>query len=123
MTRETTRAQLTDAISAHRLWQARLAYVIATGVPTADAIALTSRDDQCSFGRWLYGIVPADNERAHHEICKRLHARFHAEAIGALRLMSEGQQARALASISTGGDFTEASRLLIEAMTDWRRAK
>jgi len=123
MTRETTRAQLIDAISAHRLWRTRLANVIGAGVPTDDDIALASRDDRCSFGRWLYGIVPADNERAHYEICKRSHAYFHAEAVRALRLASEGQQARALASISTDGDFMEASRLLIEAMTDWRRSK
>jgi hypothetical protein len=123
VTRETTRAQLTDAISAHLLWKAQVAYVIAAGVPTANDIALASRDDQCRFGRWLYDMVPADNERAHYAICKRLHAYCHAEALRALRLMSEGQQARALASISTDGDFTEASRLLIEAMKDWRRSK
>jgi len=121
MIKETTKAELIDAISAHEVWKSRLVYEITADVRTEDPV-LAARDDRCRFGRWLYGTTPTAGDEAHYRTCKRLHAAFHAEAARTLRLVSAGQQAQAQAAMSVNGSFTTASRALTRAMMDWRQS-
>ncbi len=119
MGEDSTDAAITKAIGAHGAWKKRLAAAIQAGSHDEN-VSQVAKDDQCAFGRWLHGTTPTAAEADRHHEATRLHARFHTEAAATLRLVSDGQQAQARATIEPGGPFAEASRLLTQAMIDWR---
>ena len=118
---DSTDAAITKAIGAHGAWKKRLAVAIEAGSHNED-VARVAKDDLCAFGRWLHGTPPTAAEADRHHEAVRLHARFHTEAAATLRLVTAGQQGEAKAMIGAGGRFFEASRVLTQAMIDWRHA-
>jgi hypothetical protein len=85
-------------------------------------VSTVAQDNQCEFGRWLHGSQPTASDQARHQEARKLHATFDKEAASTLRLVSSGHQSQAQVSVSTGGAFAEASRLLTKTMIEWRQA-
>jgi len=106
-------------IAAHAAWKARLRAAVSSGkfeVPSATV----ARDNQCEFGKWLYGLSGNETETEHFSAVKKLHARFHEEAAKVVTLATSGQTAKAEEAIGVQGDYTKASAELTRAMVAWR---
>ncbi len=112
--------EITKAIAAHGQWKLRLKTAIETG--SLDFTVDTIRsDDQCVFGKWLYGdtITPEIKASPHYSRVKTLHARFHQEAAKVAEAVLAGRKTEAETSMGITGDFTRASTELTRAMMDW----
>ena len=115
--------EITKAIGAHGMWKNRLHSAIETGKSefTVDHV---SHDNNCDFGRWLYGssIPPTSKLKPDYDACRRLHADFHREAAGVLKLALSGQKDKALSAMDRNGKFAEVSANLTTAMMKWQKA-
>ncbi len=112
--------QIQTAIVAHGMWKARLRDAIQNGNSSFQVDAVR-RDDQCDFGRWLYGDAHrAHGTDPHFEVVRSLHAGFHGEAAKVLGFAVSGDRSRAEASMGTWGPFNHVSGALIIALTRWR---
>jgi len=108
-------------VAAHAAWKARLRAAVSSGkfeVPSATV----SRDDQCEFGKWLYGLSGKETQTEHFSAVKRLHARFHEEAAKVVTLATSGEMGKAEEAIGVQGDYTKASGELTQAMVAWRNS-
>ena len=114
--------QITAAVTAHAAWKVRLSQAIAAG--SSDfAVATVRQDNQCPFGKWLYGEVdPTSRSSPHYETVRKLHASFHVGAAGVLALALAGKRAEAEAAMAPGSEFARASTQLTLALTAWQRA-
>ncbi|HMK29272.1 MAG TPA: CZB domain-containing protein [Terriglobales bacterium] len=114
---------LQKAISAHASWKIRLRTAISGEKldVTSDAV---KADDQCEFGKWLYGseLSHAEKQDDHYRTVKQLHAQFHQEASKVVGWISGGQKELAEKAMSPGGGFSKASTALTEAMVKWRES-
>ncbi len=115
--------QIAAAITAHELWNTRLSRVVDQGVVAADVQA-AARIDLCDFGRWLASpaVPPELRRHANFREAARLHAIFHDAAARALRAFAEQHLLAAAVSLNAGGEYSEASRLLIAHMRHWEAA-
>jgi hypothetical protein len=110
--------QLDKAIAAHGAWKERLEGAIETGeidIP----VETIKVDDQCEFGKWLYGEgaeVAADHADRYAKV-KELHAQFHAAAGHVAELATGGKADEAKEAL--GGNYHSASSQLTEEMTAW----
>jgi chemoreceptor zinc-binding protein len=111
------------AIAAHTGWKARLRTAVSTGKFEV-ATATVEADNQCDFGKWLYGSELSATEKAtdHFRSVKQLHAQFHREAATVVSLATSGQKDKAEAAIGLEGSYSKASRALTEAMVKWRES-
>jgi chemoreceptor zinc-binding protein len=111
------------AIAAHTGWKARLRTAVTSGTFEV-AVATVRADNQCEFGKWLYGSELSDSDKAadHYQTVKQLHARFHQEAAAVVSLATSGQKDKAEAAIAMDGCYSKASRSLTEAMIRWRES-
>ncbi len=95
-----------------------------SGVPDPQrAEAITVRkDNQCEFGKWLYGSDLSQTERKteNYLTVKQLHAQFHEQAAKVVELVISGQKEAAEKAIGLSGDYTKVSSELTKAMTRWR---
>ena len=112
-------AEITNAIGAHGMWKMRLRTAITTGrgeVTSATACC----DDQCPFGKWLYGpSLNADlRQGMPYQVVRRLHAEFHRSAGSVLAYVERGNASLAQGTLE--GDFTERSEKLVRALTKWK---
>lgn len=114
-------AQITNAIGAHGAWKKRLATAVASGTHRED-IGAVAMNDKCAFGKWLRETEPSGRDTAAHHRAAELHADFHVAAATVLRHISGGKIEEARASLSQGGNFAEASRVLTAAMIAWRKS-
>ncbi len=110
------------AIWAHAGWKKRLKDVIESGrvdVP----IAKIRADDQCDFGRWLYGREISAEEKAseQYRLVKELHAQFHQQAASVAELAIHGKAAEATKAMDLFGDYSRASSKLTNALAEWRK--
>jgi len=108
-------------IAAHAAWKARLRAAIKSGkfeVP----VATVSKDNQCEFGKWLYGLSGNEAQTEHFSAVKRLHARFHEEAAKVVTLATSGQTGKAEEAIGVQGDYTKVSAELTHALVVWRNS-
>jgi hypothetical protein len=114
-------AQLDNAIAAHGEWKARLVKAIQVG-ELGISLDTLRRDDQCAFGKWLYGdsLSAADKASVDYESVKKLHAAFHvaAGAVGESALSGHGNEATQL--LAFGGAYTQASANLVLALVRWK---
>ncbi len=112
--------EITKAIGAHGMWKMRLHSAIEMG-KSEFAPDQVSHDNQCDFGRWLYGssVPPAAKQQPDYEACRRLHAEFHQEAAKVLTLAVTGQKDKALHAMDPSGKFAEVSGHLTGAMMKW----
>jgi methyl-accepting chemotaxis protein len=98
------------AIEAHQEWKVRLRAVIESKSQEKLDPNVVCRDDQCELGRWIHGEGGRqfDDEPQFADL-RRKHAYFHACAGRVLLLAQSGHKDRAIAEISPGGDFAQAS--------------
>ena len=119
------REEIQTAIQSHASWVARLRAAIegpqAGAFGSEFALPKVSADDQCSFGRWLYGDSLSERERssASYREVRRLHAAFHEAASDALGLALAGMRTAALNAVGPGGQFADLSKELIKALEEW----
>ncbi len=114
--------EIKKAIGAHGMWKSRLEAAIQTGKSEFSPDQIR-HDDNCDFGRWLYGttISPAAKHTPDYEACRHLHAEFHTEAAQILKLALGGQKDKALSAMHGTGRFAEVSGHLTSAMVKWSK--
>ncbi len=114
--------QIQTAIGAHGMWKARLRQAVESGA-SEFKVDIVRRDDQCDFGRWLYGEARrVHGNDAQFELVRSLHAEFHGEAARVLGHAVAGYRGQAEASMGIGGPFSRVSSSLTGALTRWRAA-
>ena len=113
--------QLDKAIGAHGLWKTRLRMAIDTG-KTAVEVETIRQDNQCVFGKWLYGdtLTSLDKASGHYTSVRALHADFHKTAAHVAELAVAGKKKDAEEMIANG-DYARISVKLIQAMMDWKK--
>lgn len=113
--------EINKAVGAHGMWKARLKSVIETGKTDLDP-EVVAQDNQCEFGKWLYGptITQAD-KTADYEKVRQLHARFHKCACATLKKALSGDKKGADDDLSMRGAFSAASGELTTAMMAWKK--
>jgi len=112
---------LRKAIVAHSGWKTRLQAALNTG--KCDVASATAKaDNQCDFGKWLYGpdISAVDKQTEFYRTVKQLHAQFHQEAAKVIDWTTSGNKKAAEQSMALGGSYLKASSQLVEAITKWR---
>lgn len=111
--------EISNAIGAHGAWKLRLRTAIVCG--RCDVTPAQVRcDDQCEFGRWLYGPGLSEAMKAGkpYAVVKRLHSAFHHSA--AQVLDQALRQNGAAADTLMKGEFAERSETLVRALTKWK---
>jgi len=116
----TTHQQIVKAIGAHGMWKSRLQRAIDQGASDVN-ITEVRQDNQCEFGKWLYGAELATNAKTspHYEQCRRLHREFHLAASKVLTLAIGNKKTEATHAMSPDSDFAKVSTALTKAMMDW----
>lgn len=111
--------EITKGIGAHGLWKQRLIDAIANGKSDwkPDTVCM---DNQCDFGKWLYGASPADKKSPHYETVKSLHAQFHKVAGEILRLALSGKKSEANTAMGDNSQYRDLSSKLTKEMMAWR---
>lgn len=108
------------AISAHGAWKARLKTAIDSG-KIETPIATIRQDNQCIFGKWLYGSTITAEVRSspNYKTARELHADFHKAAGEVAELATAGKKAEAEKMLALGGKYADASAKLTTAMMAW----
>jgi len=121
MTTTTLQDQISAAIGAHGLWKRRLRQAIDTG-KTDMSVEVVKNDQQCAFGKWLYGpeLPAAEKSSAHYKKCADLHRRFHASAAAVMSLALAGKKQEARDALEDNHDFAKISSELTRALTTWK---
>ena len=114
--------ELDKAIGAHGMWKARLKSAVDTGKTDAP-VETIRQDNQCAFGKWLYGPAPtaADQASDHLKSVKALHAQFHRTAASVAELALRGKKAEAEKMMAFGGEYAAISGKLTQAMMEWKK--
>ncbi len=114
--------EIKKAIGAHGLWKSRLQSAIETG-KSEFAPDHIRHDNNCDFGKWLYGpsVAAAIKHKPEYESCRQLHAAFHQEAATVLKLALGGHKDQAQNAMARGGKFAEISGDLTSAMMKWMK--
>jgi len=117
------KAEIEKAMGAHGLWKNRLKQVLNTGV-TDIPVATIQLDNQCAFGKWLYGsaLTPADTASVHYKTVKELHAQFHKAASHVAACGVRGDRVGVEKMMAFGGLYSEVSSKLTQAMMAWKNA-
>lgn len=112
-------AGIEQAINSHALWMSRLRQAILDAQSLIDVEAIRA-DDQCEFGKWLYGSRLSDGDRAsrYYQEVNRLHAEFHQAAARVVELAASGKTRDAYELLY--GDYITMSGRLAIAMRAWR---
>lgn len=111
--------EINAAIGAHGAWKLKLRTAISHGKSDTSP-EVVCKDDQCAFGKWLYGpSLDADTRAGKpYEVVKRLHADFHKCASNVLRKAVSGNERDANALFE--GEFTDRSQILVVALSKWK---
>lgn len=111
---------INDAIGSHGAWKLHLRTAISTGRGEISS-SIAGCDDQCAFGKWLYGSDIDYTTRAGvpYHVVKRLHAEFHRAAGSVLAYVERGNAGAAQTAMA--GEFTERSEKLVRALAKWKR--
>ncbi len=115
--------EIDRAIGAHGMWKSKLRQMVTTGQADTTAAAIRV-DNQCVFGKWLYGqtLSVADRKSTHYTAVKDLHAQFHATASKVAEHALAGRKAEAEKMLALGGEYSEVSSKLTSAMMAWKRS-
>ncbi len=119
MPNETMLDAIKKAMGAHGAWKLKLRTAINVGRSEITP-AKAACDDQCEFGKWLYGSTIDRETRSGmpYQVVRRLHAEFHGCAGKVLSLALSQRKTEAAALLE--GEFTERSAKLVRALTKWR---
>lgn len=112
---------LEKAIAAHAAWKAKLRSAAIGGkLDTTPAVA--KADNQCVFGKWLYGpeVASAEAQSEQYRGVRELHAEFHRQAGRVLEFAAAGNCTAAEKEMSLQGSYTRASSALTMALVRWR---
>jgi methyl-accepting chemotaxis protein len=114
---------LKTAVSAHAAWTSRLKAAIANkhlDIP----VATVKVDNQCQFGKWLYGEQLSGEEKRtdSYRTVKQLHAQFHEAASAVAQFAIAGQTEAAENAMSAGSEYTRVSSALTAALNNWSAA-
>lgn len=110
------------AIVAHAGWKRRLSEAAETRTCTI-TVDKAGLDNQCEFGKWLYGNganLSSREKGEEYEEVRALHATFHKCAAKTLKLALDGDRAGYEAERHYSGDFTQRSADLTHAIVRWR---
>lgn len=109
------------AIAAHARWKARLRSAVDTGKFDV-TVAIVKTDDQCEFGKWLYGpdFSAAERQTQNFRAAKDLHAKFHLEAAKVVEWATSGHKDMAEEAMGLQGSYTKASSALTRELVEWR---
>jgi hypothetical protein len=74
-------------------------------------VAIIGADNQCEFGKWLYGadFSAAEKQTQCFRTAVDLHAKFHREAARVVELATSGHKDQANAAMGLQGSYTKAS--------------
>lgn len=114
--------ELDKAIGSHGTWKLRLQLVIATG-ETDTPVEILRQDDQCAFGKWLYGPAFASMDKAsvHYKMVKDFHAEFHRMAAHVATMATDGKNQEAKEMLRHYDEFSELSTRLTRVMVEWKK--
>jgi hypothetical protein len=115
--------EIDKALEAHGAWKDRLMEAVYSGkvdVPVANI----RTDNQCAFGKWLYGTTLTDEDRAteHYSNVVRLHAEFHKVAAQIAGLATVGKRSEAQRMLEFGNEYTKVSGQLSLALKRWKES-
>jgi hypothetical protein len=118
-----TDAEIKEAIGAHGLWKGRLKKAIEGGTAELQP-SVVQQDNQCAFGKWLYGssLTSLEKNSPHYAECRELHRSFHVAAAKVLNLALTGRTQEANQAMGPGSEFGRLSLALTRAMTQWHDA-
>jgi hypothetical protein len=113
--------ELDKAIGDHEVWKIQLKSAIESG-SIATPIQTIRMDNQCVFGKWLYGSTISAKDKAsnHYKLVKVLHSEFHRVAARVAELALYGDKTEAEKIIAIGGDYARISSKLSQAMMEWK---
>jgi methyl-accepting chemotaxis protein len=109
--------QIDAAIELHESWKTRLLRAIEAGSSEWTPRTVKA-DNQCDFGRWLYGCSPEAKASPYYNAIKQLHAQFHAEAGRVLEIALLGNKDNAIAELDK--QYAEISAALIAELLNWK---
>ena len=111
--------EINNALGANAIWKMRLRGAIKDGHCETTA-ACACQDNQCAFGKWLYGptIDPVTKAGTPYQVVKRLHAEFHRTAGSILAYVERGDPASALSAMT--GEYQHRSDRLVQALNKWK---
>ncbi len=112
--------EIKKAVGDHGMWKKRLKGAVETGKIHVQ-ISTIKADDQCNFGKWLYGSTITEKEKnsSHYQNVCELHAAFHEKASKVAELATSGHKEAAMKMLEVNGEFTTASAALTTAMMAW----
>ena len=112
--------EIKKAVGDHGTWKKTLKNAVDTGEIKIQ-ISTIQADNQCSFGRWLYGSTITENEKnsRHYQQVLEFHSAFHEKASEVAQLAISGHKARAMKMLEVNGEFTTASANLTTSMMAW----
>ena len=118
-----TKEVIDKAILAHGKWKTRLNDFINGKTPDFD-ITKAGTDNNCDFGKWLYGDTVDDNDRksVYYQKIKDLHADFHKTVKEVAELIVIGKKEDAKKMISdVNGSYSRISTQLVLQLVDWEK--
>lgn len=102
------------AIEAHQRWKMRLQAVIEMKSSETLDPKVVCRDDQCDLGKWIHGEAGRRfSDDPQFVELRSKHAYFHVCAGRILTLAQAGQKERAMAEMSSMGEFSRVSRSVV----------
>ena len=112
--------EIKKAVGDHGTWKNTLKNAVDTGKIDVPITAIKA-DNQCSFGKWLYGptITEKQKNSEHYHKVQETHAVFHETAAKVAQLAISGEKAHAMKMLEMNGEFTTASAELTTAMMAW----
>lgn len=114
-----TKKLIQNNLNAHLLWKLRFEFAISGQVPIHTPSPVLSADDQCPFGKWLYGptLSSEDMEGGDFENVRELHAQFHKIAGQMQDLIDKNEVTKARELLL--GEFDQSSKELVTALEAW----
>jgi hypothetical protein len=112
--------EIKNAIGSHGMWKKKLKNTVDSGKIDIQ-ISTIEADNQCNFGKWLYGTTISEKAKSssHYQKVLELHAAFHEKASKVAQLAISGQKTGAVKMMEVNGEFTKASAALTTAMMAW----
>ncbi|SBT04073.1 conserved hypothetical protein [Candidatus Accumulibacter aalborgensis] len=107
------------AIGQHAVWMTHLRNAVLGAYSGMDREYIRA-DNQCEFGKWLYGSHLSAEQRVseYFQAVQRLHAEFHQLAARVLDLAASGRMVEAYSLLY--GEYVTMSGRLVIAMRAWQ---
>ena len=109
---------LTEVIISHAKWRQKFADFL-EGRGELD-LATVEADDQCEYGRWLYGTGQEYKGRSEFAAVVEKHRRFHEVAGQAMRIAPTLPRDKVLNLVSLNSAFSNASIEFVTALCFFR---